>query len=143
MAGPFVYLSLAEQAVNLLLHLAGVFLLVDALILLSIAFVAVAYQNAVADATRTLLARRADRRWPDARLDLSSLAHLLCLAALVIARITQLVMPNRALLAFRASLALVARVVFRMRTTSRLCHFLIARLAIAAILTRPWPLATS
>ena len=71
----FVYLSLAEQAVNLVLHPAGVFLLVDALILLSIAFIAVAYQNAVANATRALVARRADRRWPDAGLNLSSLAH--------------------------------------------------------------------
>ena len=139
----FVYLSLAEQAVNLILHLAGVFLLVDVSVLLPIAFVAVAYQKAVADATRALLAHRADGRWPEPCLDFGSLAHLLCPATLVIAGVAKLVVCNGALLAFWAQLAFVTLVVFRMRFPTGPVDFPVARFAVATILTRFGPLAAS
>jgi len=126
----FCCLSL-EQAVYLVLHPAGAFLLVDARGFLATTFLAVASEIAVADVARAFLARRADRCRTEARFDFRSLAHLLSFAALVIALVAELVMHDWALLAFRTELALVAAVVSRMRFPVLPVCLLIADIAIA------------
>ena len=128
----FVYLSLAEQAVNSRLYLPGVLALVDAFVVIPVALDTIPDKHTSSDCTRALVTRWADRRIADACLDFLSMAAFHGALILVVAFVAQLMMSDGVLLALLTQLAFVPHVIARILLTQFTIGLFLADVAITS-----------